>query len=134
MISDIFSIAFKVRDYECDMQGIVNNTNFLHYLEHARHEYLKSVGLDFAELTKKGVFLVVRRTEIDYLLPLRSNDTFYVTCELFRISPLRFGFKQEIFRKVDDRKVASAHVFGTSINKDGKPFLAKEIDNLFAKE
>ena len=126
-----FFVDFKVRDYECDMQGIVNNTNYLHYLEHARHEYLKSVGLDFAELTEKGVFLVVKRTEIDYFLPLRSNDTFYVTCELFRVSPLRFGFKQEIFRSADHRKVVSAQVFGTTINKEGKPFLTKEIDDLF---
>ena len=130
----VFSVEFKVRDYECDMQGIVNNTNYLHYLEHARHEYLRSVGIDFAELTEKGVFLIVNRTEIDYLTPLRSNDQFYVTCKLFRVSPLRFGFKQEIFRCADNKKIVSANVFGTSINKQGKPFLAQEIDGLFSKQ
>ncbi|NSW95739.1 MAG: acyl-CoA thioesterase, partial [Bacteroidales bacterium] len=35
-----FRLEFTVRDYECDLQGVVNNANYQHYLEHARHEYL----------------------------------------------------------------------------------------------
>ncbi|MBU2223338.1 MAG: acyl-CoA thioesterase, partial [Gammaproteobacteria bacterium] len=31
----VFSVDFKVRDYECDMQGIVNNAVYFNYLEHA---------------------------------------------------------------------------------------------------
>ena len=44
------SVEFTVRDYECDIQGVVNNTNYLHYLEHARHEFLISRGIDFIQL------------------------------------------------------------------------------------
>jgi acyl-CoA thioester hydrolase len=44
-----FCLEFKVRDYECDLQGIVNNANYQHYLEHARHEYLLSEGLSFTK-------------------------------------------------------------------------------------
>jgi len=35
-----FKLNFEVRDYECDLSGIVNNAVYLHYLEHARHELL----------------------------------------------------------------------------------------------
>ena len=54
-----FSLNLKVRDYECDMQGIVNNAIYQHYLEHARHEYLLSHGLSFAEMTRQGIVIVV---------------------------------------------------------------------------
>ena len=38
----IYELKMKVRDYECDLQGIVNNANYQHYLEHTRHEFLLS--------------------------------------------------------------------------------------------
>ena len=46
----IYELTLKVRDYECDLQGIVNNANYQHYLEHTRHEFLSSVGVSFAKL------------------------------------------------------------------------------------
>ena len=61
-----FTTQLQVRDYECDLQGIVNNTVYQHYLENARHEYLNGLGLNFAELTTLGVIIVVIRAELDY--------------------------------------------------------------------
>lgn len=131
MNTNNFSITLKVRDYECDMQGVVNNANYQHYLEHARHEFLKSIGLDFAKLTEEGILLVVKRIEIDYHFPLRSGDTFEVSCRLERISPLRFGFVQQIIRQSDNKPIISAKVLGTSINQQGRPFLPEIIDKHF---
>ena len=50
----IYELEMKVRDYECDLQGIVNNANYQHYLEHTRHEFLTSVGVSFAALHEQG--------------------------------------------------------------------------------
>jgi acyl-CoA thioester hydrolase len=126
-----FQIELKVRDYECDMQGVVNNANYQHYLEHARHEYLQKIGLDFATLTNEGIILVVKRIELDYHLPLKSGDTFTVSCSTKRISPLRFGFMQSIRRIKDNKLVLSAIVIGTCINREGRPFLPPVIDRAF---
>ena len=41
----IFETQLEVRDYECDIEGIVNNANYLHYIEHTRHLFLKSLGV-----------------------------------------------------------------------------------------
>ena len=51
----IYELKMKVRDYECDLQGIVNNANYQHYLEHTRHEFLLSTGVSFAALHEQGV-------------------------------------------------------------------------------
>ena len=71
-----FRLSLKVRDYECDMQGIVNNAIYQHYLEHARHEYLSSHSLSFAEMTRQGVVILVVRAELDYRKSLQPAMNF----------------------------------------------------------
>lgn len=129
----MFSIQLKVRDYECDMQGIVNNAVYQNYLEHARHEFLLANGLSFARLTSEGILLVVKRIEIDYQSPLRSGESFEVYCSTTRISPLRFAFIQKIVRLPDHKLVVEAKVIGTSINTQGRPFLPKVVDEFFGQ-
>jgi acyl-CoA thioester hydrolase len=126
-----FKLAFEVRDYECDFQGIVNNAVYQNYLEHTRHIFLKQQGLDFVELSRKHIDLVVVRVEIDYLYPLRPSDRFYVGLNLERVSRLRFGFLQDIYRLPDEKPILKAKVIGTSLNEVGRPFLPKELEALF---
>jgi acyl-CoA thioester hydrolase len=130
MVDYIYRLEFSVRDYECDLAGMVNNAAYLNYIEHARHEYLKSRGLDFAALAQKGIYMVVIRIEVDYLYPLRSGDNFYVVLRPERVSRLRFAFQQDIFRLPDERPVIKARVIGTAINDKGRPFLPVELERL----
>ena len=52
----IFCLDMEVRDYEIDYQGIVNNANYLHYLEHTRHEFCKMAGLNISRKGPKFIF------------------------------------------------------------------------------
>lgn len=70
----IFETRIEVRDYECDIEGIVNNANYLHYMEHTRHLFLRHAGLSFAEMHAKGVDAVVARMNLQYKVPLRCDD------------------------------------------------------------
>lgn len=125
-----YSCELEVRDYECDLQGIVNNARYQHYLEHARHKFLKANGIDFAEVTARGILLIVTRIEIDYKYPLRSGDRFRVSLRLERISRIRFAFVQEI-RRIDDGKlIVQAKVFTASMNEKGRPMLPRELEAL----
>jgi len=121
----------EVRDYECDIEGIVNNAVYMNYLEHARHGFIRSKGFNFADLTQKGIHLVVIRIEADYLYPLRSGDKFYATASLERVSKLRFGFLQDIFRLPDDKLILTAKVIGTSLNAEGTPKYFEELERLY---
>jgi len=127
-----FVLDMKVRDYECDMQGIVNNAVYQNYLEYCRHEFLLSVGIDFNRLTKEKVFLVVIRAELDYKASLRGGDSFWIGLNLERISPLRFVFLQDIYRRDDQALVLSARITGTALNENGRPFLPPILHKLFA--
>lgn len=125
-------LKFKVRDYECDMQGVVNNGIYQHYLEHARHDLLLSKGISFAELTERGIHLVVVRAELDYRQSLKSNDEFVVCSNVEQFSRLRFVFLQDIFRTADQNLILQAKIIGTSINSHGRPCVAKELAQLFS--
>ena len=117
-ISDYkFSLEFSVRDYECDIQGVVNNANYQHYLEHARHEYLISKGISFSRLHDEGIDLIVLKVEIDYIFPLRSMDRFIVTVDIQREGNVRLAFLQNIFRIPDIKLIARGKVTGVATKK-----------------
>ena len=115
-----FGLEFIVRDYECDLQGVVNNANYQHYLEHARHEFLISKGISFVELHNEGLDLIVTRVEIDYKSPLRSRDKFIVSLTIEREGNARLVFIQDIFRLPDEKHVVHARVTGVATKK-GRP-------------
>lgn len=93
----LFHIKMTVRDYEADYQGIVNNANYLHYLEHTRHEFCKKFGLTFSGMHDSGLDPVVRRAEIEYRASLRMDEEFYSCLKLERHGP-KFIFIQDIYR------------------------------------
>lgn len=127
-MSEIFTIEMKVRDYECDMQGIVNNANYLNFLEHARHEYLESRGTTFAELTEQGIIIVVARAEIDYRQSLRSGDRFSVSVVAQRSSRVRLVFVQEIHKLPEGTPVLQARITTTAVNQRNRPYFPPELE------
>ncbi|MGN0068695.1 MAG: acyl-CoA thioesterase [Prevotella sp.] len=105
----IFETRMEVRDYECDIQGIVNNANYLHYTEHTRHLFLRSLGLSFADMHEKGVDAVVARMNLQYKTPLRCDDRFISRLALHK-EGIRYIFNQDIFRESDERLCLRATV------------------------
>ena len=126
-----FALEMSVRDYECDMQGVVNNSVYQNYLEHARHEYLKSVGIDFKSYTEKGVNLVVVRIELDYKYSLSSGDKFIVTVDIKKESRIKFAFFQNIYLIPGSKPVIVGKVIGVAVNSKGRPHIPEEFRSIF---
>ena len=105
----IFETKMEVRDYECDIEGIVNNANYLHYMEHTRHLFLKECGLSFAEMHNKGVDAVVARMNLQYKVPLQCDDEFLSRLWLEK-QGVRYIFHQDIFRANDEKLCLKATV------------------------
>lgn len=123
-----FTLEMSVRDYECDMQGIVNNAVYQNYLEHARHVCMKKAGIDFKSYTLNGVHFVVVRAEVDYKHPLTSGDSFIVAVNMAKESRLRFAFYQDIYRVPDNRLALKAKIVATALNDRGRPEIPAEVE------
>lgn len=114
----MYELKMKVRDYECDLQGIVNNANYQHYLEHTRHEFLLSRGLSFADMHAKGIDAVVARITMTFKVPLRSGDEFICRLDV-RKENVRYVFMQNIYRAADGKLCLTAKV-DTVCVQDGR--------------
>ena len=97
-----YETRMEVRDYECDIEGIVNNANYLHYMEHTRHLFLKECGLSFADMHEKGVDAVVARMNLQYKTPLRCDDEFISRLWMEK-QGIKYVFHQDIFRASDEQ-------------------------------
>ena len=126
----VFETEMMVRDYECDLQGIVNNAVYQNYLEHARHEFLHDIGLNFAQLCEDGVPAVVTRIEMDYKLSLKPRDVFSVKIGMHKQGRVRFVFDQAIIRKADGKIVLEAQVTGV-LTRNGRPIPPTVFDDTF---
>jgi acyl-CoA thioester hydrolase len=126
-MSHQYTLDFKVRDYECDMQGIVNNAVYQNYLEHCRHEFLLDRGLNFAALSRSGINLVVVRAELDYKNSLRSGDRFRIGLTVSRMDRVRFVFDQALWRLPDETLCLKARIIGTALNERGRPAVSDAL-------
>ena len=114
----VYHLDFKVRDYECDLQGIVNNANYQHFYEHTRHEFLLENNISFADMHQRGIDFVVARVEMAFKMPLRSGDSF--RCELTLTQDgVKYTFRQRILR-LPDMKVCNTGKFDCVVLDQGK--------------
>ena len=125
----IFTHEMKVRDYECDLQGIVNNANYQHYMEHSRHEFLDSLGINFGKLHEDGIDAMVAKITIEYKLPLRSGDRFIVGINLQR-QGAKIIFYQDIYR-LSDGKLCMKGVVESICVENGRLTRGEIFDEVF---
>ncbi|MEQ4206606.1 acyl-CoA thioesterase [Actinopolymorpha sp. B9G3] len=79
-MTEAFAVPITVRGYELDTQGHLNQAEYLHYAEHARWEFLRSMGIQQDKLLATGVGPVTMETTIRFLRELRGGDLVDVTC------------------------------------------------------
>ena len=127
----IYELKMKVRDYECDLQGIVNNANYQHYAEHTRHEFLLSHGVSFSDLHSRGIDAVVARINMHFKVPLRSGDEFLSKLWIKK-EGVKYVFMQDIYRLPDMKLSVRAQV-DTVCLINGKLSDCQELNEAFAQ-
>jgi acyl-CoA thioester hydrolase len=126
----VFEMEMMVRDYECDIQGIVNNSVYQNYLEHCRHEFLHEVGVNFIQMHNDGVDAVVTKVELNYKYPLMPRDVFVMKLGMHKEGRVRFVFDQAIYRKVDSQLILEGQVTGV-LTRNGRPIAPTLFDEVF---
>ena len=109
-------LQFSVRDYELDLQGIVNNSVYFNYLEHARHCFLDEKGVNFAQLFEDGIAAMVIKSELEYKSSLKSGDHFEVETFIEKQGRFKVIFHQNIRRVGEENLVLKAKITAACID------------------
>ncbi len=111
----------EIRVYyeDTDMAGIVYYANYLRFIERARSDWVREVGIDQLAMKDAGVVFAVRRVEADYVSPARFDDILEVRTTLDSLSSARMVMAQEVWR--GDVLIFTAKVLIVCIGASGKP-------------
>lgn len=123
-------MPMKVRDYEVDSEGIVNNAVYLHYFEHTRHEFCEWAGMTFRSMHERGIDPVLSKVEIEYKTPLGLGESFRSCLNISR-EGARFIFHQDIYNSEGKIVVKAKVACVTTVN--GRLTRGDELVEAFAK-
>jgi len=109
--------TWPVRIYyeDTDAGGIVYYANYLKFIERARTEWLRSLGVEQCQLLDEGVGFVVRKVDLNLLTPARFNDELEVSCTVEKLRNASVLFQQQVRRKNGDL-LCEAHVLAACVN------------------
>lgn len=89
----------RVRTYELDSFGHVNNAVYLQYFEEARAEYLRLMGLSFDDFAATGTQFVITEARVRYVASARSGDALLIAGEIAELGPASTLFTYQITRE-----------------------------------
>jgi len=122
-----YETTLRVRSYECDSYGHVNNAVYLNYLEYARGEFLNSVGFPYKKVIEAGYGLYVVRICIDYKSPAFHEDELRVLTKALKKGAVSGVMEQTIFR--GETILVQAEVTWAFVDSKGAPTrIPKEWD------
>ena len=110
-----FYHEFRPRFSDIDAFGMVNNATFLTYFEEARVAYLSKLGI-FNPLTKPAISIVIQRTEVDYLAPVRMPDKVRVYIRSSEYNQKKFTFEYALW--LPKREVLAAKGKSLTVSYD----------------
>lgn len=113
--------TFTLRVYyeDTDLAGLVYYANYLKFIERARSEWVRELGIDQSALKAEGMVFAVRRVVADYLAPARYDDWLTVTTEPLAATPARLVLRQVVSR--GETPLFTAEVTLVALSERGQP-------------
>jgi len=113
--------SFPIRVYyeDTDMGGVVYYANYLRFIERARSEWVRSLGIDQNAMRADGIVWVVRRVEADYISAARFEDDLVIETEMTKVTTARLEMEQVVRR--GDQVIFRARVMAACMNAQGRP-------------
>ncbi len=113
------NLSIRVYYEDTDMGGIVYYANYLRFIERARSDWVREIGIDQLALKAEGIVFAVRRVEADYLAPALFDDLLDVRTHVRTLTSARMVMQQQIWR--DEQMLFAAEVTIVCLNARGKP-------------
>lgn len=102
-----FSLELRPRYGEVDRMGIVYHAHYLVYFDQGRTEFLRALGLPYAEIEERGFKLVVVDAGVRYLSPARYDEDLQLEVRLEEVRPASVLFRYELRR--GETRLAAGH-------------------------
>ena len=113
------TLPIRVYYEDTDMAGIVYYANYLRYIERARSDWVRGLGIDQNAMKAQGLVFAVRRVEADYLMPARLDDELVIETEVVQVTGARLVMDQVVRRGKD--RLFHAIVTVVVITESGHP-------------
>ena len=122
MAGETKPFEWRIRVYyeDTDAQGVVYYANYFRYMERARTEWLRALGIDQARLlNEQRRMFVVTASNAEFLAPARFNDEVVVTAALAGLTRATFEIEQNIFLQMaDDKLLVRGKITAAFLNAD----------------
>ena len=112
---------FRVRYAETDQMGVVYHAEYLVWCEVGRTDYIRALGLPYAELERRGTALAVAEASIRYHAPARYDDLIHVETRLVDVRSRAITFEYLIRNGQNGGRLATARTLLVSLDSTGKP-------------
>jgi len=110
---------FRVRYAETDQMGVVHHANYIIWFEQGRTDYMRKIGVNYADVERSGLFLAVGEVQIRYGAPARYDDEVRVLTRIDRVQSRAVTFAYEVLRADSDERLASGYTRLIAMDANG---------------
>lgn len=121
-------IEHRVIYGDTDAGQVVYYANYFRWFESGRREIMRALGINYIELDKKGIVTPVVEAHCNYFHPARYDDVVVIETKVAEVKEKSIKFEQRIYRKKDNKLLASGHTINVFVNKKKMKSMKMPLD------